>query len=157
MVTNGSLRVRSKDQSVSTKWVAGCKLTPCRNHSVRDVLCVRQARMQRKIYDGTCRLTEIDWRISIVSDLNEESNMESASSITKYDKSEKNKRSKKKKRGRNHSLVRTKTGTRIPEVSKKPVTGPPLIRPLTAVCLVREQAFVFGFCLTTPFLATAAY
>ena len=47
--------------------------------------------------DGTCRLTEIDWRISIVSDLNEESNMESASSITKYDKSEKNKRSKKKK------------------------------------------------------------
>ena len=49
MVTNGSLRVRSNDQSVSTKWVAGCKLTPCRNHSVRDVLCVRQARMQRKI------------------------------------------------------------------------------------------------------------
>ena len=44
--------------------------------------------------------------------------MESASSITKYDKSEKNKRSK-KKRSRNHSLVRTKTGTRIPEVSKK--------------------------------------
>lgn len=55
----------------------------------------------------------------MVSDLNEESNMESASSITKYDKSEKNKRSKKKKRSRNHSLVRTKTGTRIPEVSKK--------------------------------------
>ena len=82
--------------------------------------------------------------------------MESASSITKYDKSEKNKRSK-KKRSRNHSLVRTKTGTRIPEISKKPVTGPPLIRPLTAVCLVREQALVFGFCLTTPFLATAAY
>ena len=57
----------------------------------------------------------------------------------------------KKKRSRNHSLVRTKTGTRIPEVSKKPVTGPPLIRPLTAVCLVREQALVFGFLPYHPF------